>query len=210
MEAYQVFTIVVSFLGAILGGALIPWIISKKDRESREQIFEDEKQHKIKLFELEKKHKEEMYELEKNERKESYDLATKDKFRLVAIDKRLETHQMALKYWYKLRDIIHSTDEDKRKAIINEAFEFWYSNCLYLETETRDKFYKAIAITDMHNQNKKMYQESRSPEIREIINKNWDDFMETHGIIFKEVELEPIVPKVGTEGAFGNDIQDER
>ena len=194
MEPYQILTIVVSFLGAILGGALIPWFNSKKDRESREQIFEDEKQHKIILFELEKKHKEEMFELERKDRQEKFEMEQKDKFKMVSIEKRLAAHQQALVYWYEMREILYGKVKNKNE-IIQNLKNFWKRNALYLEKETRKRFYQMI-YTVMMNENKINDISTREneglEEYSKEIKKDWDELEELFYIIFSEVEIEPI------------------
>ena len=69
---------------------------------------------------------------------------------MVAIEKRLETHQQALAYWYKMIQHIHKTNSLEKIKILTEAHEFWYNNSLFMEKETRRRFSYAIS-TSFHS-----------------------------------------------------------
>ena len=75
----------------------------------------------------------------RDERKK-FELERKDKYKMVAIEKRLEAHQKAMYYWYKLLNILYDKDKVKRDDLIHKATEFLYNNALYLEKETRENF----------------------------------------------------------------------
>jgi len=137
------------------------------------------------IFFLSKRHQEKIFSLER-----------KDKMKLIAIEKRLEAHQQALVHWYSLRDVIHNYDDDDRKKVVNSAFDFWYSKCLYLEKQTRDKFYEAASIVDRYPMNLRLFREAIDETERKsmsnLLNEQWNKFHDLHPIIFSEVELEPI------------------
>lgn len=177
-------TAIIGLIGVIIGYSFT-FLVSVKDRKQRKE-----------LLQLEINHKKEMFDIEKTQRQELFNLERKDKFRQVAIEKRLAAHQQALVYWYKLRDVYHEKNEGIRKGVINSAYDFWYSNCLYLEKNTQKEFYAAIVIVEMNPTNILMRQESTDrntrKEMNDLINKNWDRFLEVHSLIFSEVELEPI------------------
>ncbi len=177
-------TAIIGLIGVIIGYSF-SFLSSFKDRKQRKE-----------LQQLEISHKKEIFEIEKTQRQELFNLERKDKFRLVAIEKRLEAHQLALKHWYDLRDVIHETDYDKRMIVINSAYKFWMTHCLYLEKQTQDKFYIAIVIVDRYKMNMELLHSSiedyEKKRISVTINDNWDKFHEVHPLIFSEVELEPI------------------
>jgi hypothetical protein len=128
-----------------------------------------------------------------------FKLERKDKFRMVAIEKRLTAHQEAFKLWDKLLHVIHFDDEAKIKTV-NEAREFWYNNSLFLEKGTREKFSESIYIVDFYHQKLEMYKSETNPKIKlKLKNEfmsDWNNFMKLPEYIQKEVELEPIKPIV--------------
>ena len=89
--------------------------------------------------------------IQTKEKQKYFELERKEKFKLVAIEKRIEAHQQALKYWELLRSIIHKTDEDvEKQKIIKEVNKFWLDYSLYLEKETRLKFKEATWIVSFY------------------------------------------------------------
>ena len=134
-----------------------------------------------------------------------FKLERKDKFRMVAIEKRLATHQVALKLWDDLLHVIHLDDEEKIK-ILNDARKFWFNNSLYLEKETRSRFWEAIEIVHNYKNKLEIYREEKDKNERELKKKDymadWEKLWYLYDFIQKEVELEPIKLKVniGPEG----------
>ncbi|MEW6652914.1 MAG: hypothetical protein AB1394_05520 [Bacteroidota bacterium] len=129
----------------------------------------------------------------------------KTKFRLVAIEKRLQTHQEAFSWWYKLIWVIHSPSND-RIPVITEARKFWLNNCLYLERKTRKEFDIIIKLVDGYSdklQHAKITLDSKEKEIiRQEYLGDWNRIFQLPELIQSEVELEPIVPdlKISAEG----------
>jgi hypothetical protein len=83
--------------------------------------------------------------LQSKEKRKYFELERKEKLKLVAIDKRLEAHQQALKQRYDKKSDIHASDDDLQKAkVLKAARDFWYSQSLYLEKQTRSKFQEAF------------------------------------------------------------------
>ena len=129
----------------------------------------------------------------------------KDKFRLVAIDKRLQVHQEAFSIWYKLIWVIHSSSEDRIK-VTTEARNFWINNCLYLERKTRKEFDIVIKLVDGYSEKLQYGKETKDPiekdKIRQDFLKDWNRIFDLPRYIQSEVELEPIVPdlKISAEG----------
>ncbi len=77
----------------------------------------------------------------------------KDKYRLIAIEKRLEAHQRAFILWFELLNVIHKPDGTTEKTdVINRANDFWVNNALYLEKNTRHDFREAANIVAFYKQ----------------------------------------------------------
>ena len=129
----------------------------------------------------------------------------KDKFRLVAIEKRLQIHQEVFSWWYKLIWVIHSSSEDRIK-VTTEARNFWINNCLYLEKNTRKEFDIVIKLVDGYSDKLQYGKETSDPvekdKIRQDFMNDWNRIFDLPRYIQSEVELEPIVPdlKISAEG----------
>lgn len=151
--------------------------------------------------------------LQSKEKRKYFELERKEKLKLVAIDKRLEAHQLAFKQWFDLKSVIHSPDGDPHKIeVLNSARDFWCSNSLYLEKQTRAKFQEAFGIVS----NYKMWLDlwrgmepgKEKEEHYEFYMAQWNDFHKLFEIIQKEVELEPIKPEED-KTPEGEDIKKE-
>ena len=131
------------------------------------------------------------------EKKKYFEMERKEKLKMVAIEKRLEAHQQALKHWNQLRSVIHEKDFDKRNNTIKSATDFWYSNCLYLEKNTRNKFYEVIYSVSMYPEYLAIWRESPKGPEKERSNvelkSQWDEISSLSSVIMAEVELQPIV-----------------
>ena len=134
------------------------------------------------------------------EKRKYFELERKEKFKLVAIEKRLEAHQQAIKQWEILQSVIHKPDEEEKSIIISGVRDFWLNSCLYLEKETREKLNEAIWIVSSYKMWLEMYKEMEPGKEKEDHKKFflgcWDDFHKLFEIIQKEVVLEPIKPEV--------------
>ena len=71
----------------------------------------------------------------------------KDKFRLAALDKRLEVHQEAYTLWSNLTKAVSKPEE--REKIAHECEEFWKKNCLYLEDKAGDEFQRCYVLANL-------------------------------------------------------------
>ncbi len=129
----------------------------------------------------------------------------KTKFRLVAIEKRLQAHQEAFSWWYKLIWVIHSSSEDRIK-VIADARNFWINNCLYLEKNTRKEFDIIIELVGGYSLKLQIAKDEKDPHKKEELRKDylgdWKRIVDLPNYIQSEVELEPIVPdvKISAEG----------
>lgn len=138
--------------------------------------------------------------IQSKEERKYFELERKEKFKLVAIEKRIETHQQALKHWDELKSVIHTSDDDQRKGeVLKASRDFWYSNCLYLEKQTRTKFQDAYWIVSNYKMWLEMRREMETGKEKEdhikFYMEQWNDFHKLFEIIQKEVELEPIKPE---------------
>lgn len=64
------------------------------------------------------------------------------KFRLAALDKRLEVHQKAYTLWQELMSSLY--DDDRRPNAITECETFLMNNCLYIDEKARTPCHSAI------------------------------------------------------------------
>ena len=71
----------------------------------------------------------------------------KDRFKLAALDKRLEVHQEALTLWWNLVGAL--TKPEERRKIAHECEEFWKKNCLYLEDKASDEFQTCYVLANL-------------------------------------------------------------
>ncbi|MFA5805047.1 MAG: hypothetical protein WC879_10425 [Melioribacteraceae bacterium] len=137
--------------------------------------------------------------LQRRDERKKFDLERKDKYKLVAIEKRLEAHQQAFNHWRKLLLVIHGRDIEQTTRTLKDAQEFWNLNCLYLENKTRKDFAETIFRTSNHPSlidQRRMAEKGEEKETASRdIKENWD-FIHKLGItIQQDVELEPITLK---------------
>jgi len=64
-----------------------------------------------------------------------------NKFKLAALDKRMEAHQQAFTLWIKF---FHSFHSRQAAEVAKECEEWWFKNCLYLEEKPRTSFKKGL------------------------------------------------------------------
>lgn len=67
-----------------------------------------------------------------------------DKFRLAALEKRLEVHQEAYTLWLELLWSVSKSDE--RIEVISKGQDWWNKNCLYLDSKSMEAFRKALIV----------------------------------------------------------------
>lgn len=138
--------------------------------------------------------------LQSREKRKYFELERKEKMKMVLIEKRLETHQQAIKQWDILKSVIHKPDNEEKIKIINGVREFWLNNCLYLEKQTRKKFNEAIYIVSLYFEwliiGREMPHGKAKEDHTNFYLKSWEEFHKLFEIIQIEVELEPIKPIV--------------
>ena len=67
-----------------------------------------------------------------------------NQFRLAALEKRLAVHQEAFSLWTEL---FWNLREDKLGDIVLKSQDWWYKNCLYLDSKSRNAFKKALNLS---------------------------------------------------------------
>jgi len=84
-------------------------------------------------FEVQRQQMREEFERQQNE------LESKDKFRLAALDKRMEIHQRAFALGQEMLPLVHAQTE-KKISLLQKCEEFWNTSALYLTEEAREAF----------------------------------------------------------------------
>lgn len=139
--------------------------------------------------------------LQRRDVRKQFDLQRKDKYKLVAVEKRLEVHQQAFSQWCKLKDVIHEKDVEKRGDVINTASEFYCHNCLYLEKRSREEFRIVIHLVSNYPTFLENWKHRDPGPDKEEAHKDmidaWNRIFKFPEIIQSDVELEPI--KMETE-----------
>ena len=134
--------------------------------------------------------------LERREKRKQFELERKDKYKLVAVEKRLEAHQQAFYHWEKLIEIIHEPDIEKRNIVLLEARKFFFENNLYLEKKTRNEFYVTINRVSNYPNMINIWKNSKDGPAKikahEELIKDWNAIQNLPTIIQNDVELEPI------------------
>jgi len=70
--------------------------------------------------------------------------------RLAALERRLVAHQEAYTRWWQLRRLIMRDEGLKLFDFAYGCEEWWTQNCIFLEAEAREAFYKAIINAHVH------------------------------------------------------------
>jgi hypothetical protein len=104
--------------------------------------------------------------------------------RMAAIEKRLAAHQKAYSLWRELKHNAH--DSKTIGDVVLRCQDWWEKNCLYLEPEAREAFFKAYIAAHSHHQ----YVELRDNP--DLVKNNWKTIIDAGTIIEKCVDLPPI------------------
>ena len=73
-----------------------------------------------------------------------------DKIKLIAAEKRLLVYQEAYRKWIDLMWALPKNKEEAG-AVAYESQQWWYKNCLYLSSRTRNSFKLACNIVSWYN-----------------------------------------------------------
>ena len=96
-----------------------------------------------------------------------------DKFRLAALDKRLEVHQQAFTLW---RELMWSTNEERKLSEeIRKCQLFWKENCLYLDPKSRSSCLSAVNLAAIFNMERDHVKSKERIEIMEEIRNALED-----------------------------------
>jgi hypothetical protein len=111
-------------------------------------------------------------------------LSFTNRLRLAALDRRLETHQKAYTLW---RDLLHSVyDQQAIGEKVLFCQKWWEENCIYLEKEAREGFYRAYIAAHGH------HQLIDSHTNAEAVKASWAVIKNAGDEILRSVELPPI------------------
>jgi len=128
-----------------------------------------------------------------------FKLERKDKFRMAAIEKRLEAHQKAYAQCMTFFDIMNSRDEDEVQKVFKAGQDFMANYSLYLEKGTREKFVEALGFINAYcprwDYLRDFQKEEYKSELKRIHQES-EKIFELSRIIQKEVELEPITLEI--------------
>lgn len=134
--------------------------------------------------------------LQRRDERKQFELERKDKYKLAAIDKRLETHQQAYIHWYNLYSVVLDKPGSKRSKVIDNTRDFWIKNNLYLESKTRNDFLDVMDRVSNHPRylyqwvNAKSVAEGEKAEER--AKENFRSIEQLGMTIQSDVQLEPI------------------
>jgi hypothetical protein len=89
-------------------------------------------------FEVQRQQMREEFERQQNA------LERKDRFRLAALEKRIEAHQRAFALARKMHFNLHNSESEPRRETSRECEAFFDTYAVYLTNEARDAFWKAL------------------------------------------------------------------
>jgi len=102
------------------------------------------------------------------------------KFRLAAVDRRLEVHQKAFTLW---RELMWSTNDEKNLSeAIRQCQSFWKNNCLYLDPKSRNSCLNAVNSAALFNMDRDHLPARERTEIMEEIRKAFEDLEKGVGL----------------------------
>ena len=132
-------TAILAFIGAVLGALISGFVYWK--------ITQKVEANKAQIAEIEER----------------------NKFRLAALDKRMQAHQDAYKIVYQMIKVDYNSEEfgDLNK----KCWKWWDKNCLYLEANARKSFNAALNAMVIFGENTPASKQARG----ELFNKAIDD-----------------------------------
>jgi len=133
--------------------------------------------------------------LERKDKRKQFNLERKDKYKLVAIEKRLEAHQKA---YFQCMDFLKAIDyhdeSDVRRVFVNGQ-NFYANYSLYLGEKVREKYLEALGFINAYCPRWNYINEFERIERKEALkkyHKESEKVFELARIIQTEVQLEPI------------------
>lgn len=109
-----------------------------------------------------------------------------NKFRLAALDKRLEIAQEAYRRSLKFTELANTPNSET----LNENFTWWTENCLYLSDTVRNEFYICYRITCSYKMTREFAKESKSNT--KVMLEDFDRLENLPQLIEESVYLSPI------------------
>ena len=138
----------------------------------------------------------------------------KNQLRLAALDRRLEVHQQAYALLQELQDARGKSTQNSGVVsreignVIVKCWQWWSSNCLYLEENAREKFFMACCSVLRYPTLRARLKDCPSPENEDAVENNMRTLTDAFDSIVKAVELPSIGPKEYDRVARSED-QDE-
>jgi hypothetical protein len=121
----------------------------------------------------------------------------KDRYRLAALDKRLETHQEAYALARKMIQTLHSNSEEKHE-IIRKVEEFWNRQCLFLTNETRLSFRNAFSDYSIYHIYMDRLKAEKNEESKKDLFAAFDRISGLLSKIEKGVDIEAMSTEIST------------
>lgn len=119
----------------------------------------------------------------------------KDRFRMAALEKRLDAHQKAYALCSKFWIVVDTNSRDEVRSIIKEGREFMSNYSLYLENGTRKKMIEVIGFFNAYCPREgflSKFDPSKRSEALNTYVKEEKKLNELSRLIQEEVALEPI------------------
>lgn len=112
-----------------------------------------------------------------------------DRYKFVALDKRLQVHQEAYSHWWRIRNSLLRPYDEKRLVVIYECDRWWQENCLYLDATAR-KCFRALlggainfeSLDEAKREEFKEFMRQTQKYLIEGVGVPWLDSDETKGI----------------------------
>ena len=103
--------------------------------------------------------------------------------RLAALEERFRAHQQA----YALcRELFHAVHTEAITEAVIKAQDWWEQNCLYLDADAREAFWRGIRAAGLHGEL------LRSRADSQLIRDNWKKIEDAQAAIERSVALPPI------------------
>jgi hypothetical protein len=113
-----------------------------------------------------------------------------NQLKLAALEKRMGIYQKGYTLWSDICANLY--DRKKIKEIVEQCQKWWYSNCLYLDKDSREKFREAYIAASMYIDFVESTHDSK------LIKENWDKISEAGKALEKAVGL-PVIADVEKE-----------
>lgn len=188
----------VAWIVVVFGAALASFFGSFLQRKGDNRAM---KEDIVELKELEERvhsqHAERLENLAHENRKILENTSREHQLRLAALDRRLDAHQQAFALCQRLFSAMHT---DKVGGVVIECQRWWDSNCLYLDAESREAFFRAYHAASIHED---LLRGLSSEQSQEKIEKNWGKIVTAGNVIAQGVALPPI-KELAADGKSAN------